>query len=147
MILYNTTNPEPSGTCSVTVAMARDRVQVFVDGVRQVTVYRGDSPTTVTVPAGPTPVAILVENMGRLNYGRWVLVIRLRGVCVEGVGVCVEGFGVWKGVCVWRGCVGMGVCVWRGVCVSISALTMIASWPPLRLLACLLGSSSTRRAS
>ena len=72
LILYNTTSPDASQTCSLTVAMARDRVQVFVGGVKQATVYRGDSAVSVTVPPGGAPVDILVENMGRLNYGRWV---------------------------------------------------------------------------
>jgi hypothetical protein len=70
LIYYNTTAPSGSQGCSVTVTFARDRVQVFVAGTRMATVYRGDPATKVALPAGPVPVGILVENMGRLNYGR-----------------------------------------------------------------------------
>ncbi len=44
-------------------------MQVFVNGDRVATVYRGDAVYTTTVPSNAA-VLLLVENMGRLNYGR-----------------------------------------------------------------------------
>ena len=43
-------------------------MQVFVDGVEVGAAYRADCPQAVHAPAGAR-MALLVENMGRINYG------------------------------------------------------------------------------
>jgi len=55
-----------SGTLEVT--QVRDRVQVFVDGSSAGIIYR-NAPQAITVPTGKK-LDLLVENMGRLNFGR-----------------------------------------------------------------------------
>ena len=51
-ILYNTTLAPTAASYTVKIAMARDRVQLFVDGALKGTVYRGDAVFTATVNAG-----------------------------------------------------------------------------------------------
>jgi hypothetical protein len=48
-----------------------DRVQVFVDGEDVGNAYRVDCPTSLRVQAG-TSMDLLVENMGRTNFGQGI---------------------------------------------------------------------------
>jgi len=70
-ILYSTQIPaslDPSTmTGTLQVTQVRDRVQIFVDGLPAGVIYR-TSPKAITVPIGKK-LDLLVENMGRLNYG------------------------------------------------------------------------------
>jgi len=47
----------------------RDRVQVFVDGAEVGVAYRPRCPQSVALPEGGGSLDLLVENMGRVNYG------------------------------------------------------------------------------
>ncbi|KAL1507226.1 hypothetical protein AB1Y20_008075 [Prymnesium parvum] len=49
-----------------------DRVQVFVDGVEVGSAYRAHCPQVVATPSGRR-MQLLVENMGRVNYGAGAL--------------------------------------------------------------------------
>ena len=58
-------------TASVYIMQVRDRAHVFIDGICQGVVYRANpTNTTITTPGnGFFVLSILVENMGRINYG------------------------------------------------------------------------------
>lgn len=62
----------PSMTMNFSSLTLHDRVQVFVDGAEAGTAYRATCPSTVQVPAGKE-MGLLVENMGRINYGTAVV--------------------------------------------------------------------------
>jgi beta-galactosidase len=62
----------PAGTATLTVEGVRDIAQVFLDG-RPVGVVERDAPdptVQLTVPTGGADLEILVEPLGRVNYGR-----------------------------------------------------------------------------
>lgn len=66
------TLPSTASPYSLFVNEIRDRVQVFVDGSKVGTVYR-PSPANVSfagTAGSRVQLRILVENMGRINYGR-----------------------------------------------------------------------------
>jgi len=67
-LLYNTTVPKGSEV-SLSVSFARDRVQVFVNQQWVHTVMRGDATYTLPALATGDAVWLLVENMGRINFG------------------------------------------------------------------------------
>ncbi|WP_309120127.1 beta-galactosidase [Paenibacillus sp.] len=73
-ILYSTTMSGPRERQELVVQEVRDRALVFLDGELQGVLERGDAGKTVSfaVPAGGAKLSILVENMGRINYGPYL---------------------------------------------------------------------------
>jgi beta-galactosidase len=70
MILYRTRVTGPRTGQLLHMQEVHDRAQVFLDGVHVGTVERWDpKPLTVDIPAEGAQLDILVENMGRVNYG------------------------------------------------------------------------------
>ena len=69
-VLYRTELRHPAGKVTLSVERVHDRAQVFINGV-EVGVLERDVNTTLDVelPAGPVRLELLVENMGRVNYG------------------------------------------------------------------------------
>jgi beta-galactosidase GanA len=57
-----------SRTFQFSATTLHDRAQVFVDGTEVCSAYRPELPKDVNVPSG-SKMDILVENMGRINYG------------------------------------------------------------------------------
>ena len=71
-ILYRTTVTGPVQETELSIQEVRDRAIVFVDGQRRGVIYRDrpHDPIIVSVPAGQSiTLDVLVENMGRVNYG------------------------------------------------------------------------------
>ena len=69
MYRYRLTVP---GAYPVELFELRDRAIIFVNGVPAGTLYRNDPQphrVMVTIPEGGADVDVLVENMGRINYG------------------------------------------------------------------------------
>jgi hypothetical protein len=71
LVLYRSSGSFDAATLPFESDTLHDRVQVFVDGSEVGTAYRADCPTTVDVPAGQS-MHLLVENMGRLNFGHGI---------------------------------------------------------------------------
>ncbi|GAA1535909.1 beta-galactosidase [Dactylosporangium maewongense] len=67
LVLYRCTLPGPREARPLVVDGLHDRAHVFVDG-RPVAVLERDGRRSVDV-AGPATVELLVESMGRVNYG------------------------------------------------------------------------------
>eukprot|EP00049_Salpingoeca_infusionum_P027795 m.34366 g.34366 ORF g.34366 m.34366 type:complete len:777 (-) comp9761_c0_seq2:315-2645(-) len=68
--LYST-GIRPFSAFNLSIPNVRDRAQVFLNGAYYGTTYRV-TPQTIQLPQLPTkhaPLDILVENMGRINYG------------------------------------------------------------------------------
>ena len=75
-LLYRTTLRGPLSGVSLELGRVHDRAQVFLDGKHIGTVERSrrKDPMVLTVAAGQTArLEILVENMGRVNYGSKLL--------------------------------------------------------------------------
>ncbi|MNQ66479.1 Beta-galactosidase precursor [compost metagenome] len=69
-IVYSTTISGPRTGESLHIQEVHDRAQVFLDGVYQGVVERWDArPLQMDIPAGGAKLDIVVENMGRVNYG------------------------------------------------------------------------------
>ncbi|HEX8601574.1 MAG TPA: beta-galactosidase family protein [Pseudoduganella sp.] len=69
-LLYRTTVVHPAGKVTLSVERVHDRAQVFVDGVEAGVLARdGGGTLDIDVPGGPFTLDLLVENMGRVNYG------------------------------------------------------------------------------
>jgi beta-galactosidase len=70
-ILYRTTVVGPRDELPIVLQDCHDRAQVFVDGDYRGVIYRNDREPTVVTAFGPGPhqLDLLVENMGRVNYG------------------------------------------------------------------------------
>jgi beta-galactosidase len=70
-VLYRTQVTGPRPFVSLVVRDVRDRAQVFLDGkpVGVVERDRDGGPLVIDVPAGGARLELLVENMGRINYG------------------------------------------------------------------------------
>jgi len=68
LVLYSMQGQVGAAETTITAQEAHDRVQFFVDDVEVGTAYRPECPSKVTLPAGDN-MKLLVENMGRLNYG------------------------------------------------------------------------------
>lgn len=82
-IWYETKLSGPQPRCEIMLQDVRDRATVYVDGkFRGVAERWGADSVTADVPEGGAKLGILVENMGRINYGS-----RLRDVkgITEGV--------------------------------------------------------------
>jgi len=71
LMLYESTGAFASQEITITAEEAHDRAQLFVDGKEVGTAYRPQCPTTMTVPEGSN-AKLLVENMGRINYGQGI---------------------------------------------------------------------------
>lgn len=69
-VLYSATIPSGQSSVALSLQFARDRVQVFLNGQLQHTMLRGDPSYTLSGLNGGDDVWLLIENMGRLNYGR-----------------------------------------------------------------------------
>ncbi len=70
-ILYRTEVAGPRAEVPLTIRGLHDRAQVFVDG-RSIGVLERESPEetlSLSVPQGGVMLEVLVENMGRVNYG------------------------------------------------------------------------------
>ena len=70
-ILYRTRVTGPRGAMPLILRELHDRALVFVDGEHRATVYRNDAGKAMdlAVPPEGLTLEILVENMGRINYG------------------------------------------------------------------------------
>lgn len=69
-ILYSTFIPGPRQGQQLHIQEVRDRAQVFLDGRPLGVIERWNlQPLDITVPATGARLDILVENMGRINYG------------------------------------------------------------------------------
>ncbi|MEC0255572.1 beta-galactosidase family protein [Paenibacillus lautus] len=69
-ILYSTFLQGPRQGQQLHIQEVRDRAQVFLDGRPLGVIERWNSePLDITVPANGARLDILVENMGRINYG------------------------------------------------------------------------------
>lgn len=69
-IVYSTRVSGPRIGESLHLQEVHDRAQVFLDGMYQGTVERWDPrPLQMDIPAGGAKLDIIVENMGRVNYG------------------------------------------------------------------------------
>ncbi|XP_073236928.1 beta-galactosidase-like [Porites lutea] len=71
-ILYRTTIPSSisGSTANISIPKLADRGIVFVDKIRQATLIRVGPKTEATIDVKPgSTLDILVENMGRINYG------------------------------------------------------------------------------
>jgi beta-galactosidase len=87
-VLYTTYLKGPREKSTITVPNVRDRAIVFVDGVRQGVVERTRRADEmyIEIPSGEERrVDVLVENMGRVNYGAQLRAERkgaVDGICV-----------------------------------------------------------------
>ncbi|CAI8042891.1 Beta-galactosidase [Geodia barretti] len=76
-MIYSTKLPsELTGrsSSSMTISGLKDRASVYIDGVLKGTGMRGDPvksdvSLTIDIPSGAVDLDIVVENMGRINYG------------------------------------------------------------------------------
>jgi beta-galactosidase len=69
-ILYSTKISGPRGSMELVLQEVRDRALVFANGVFVDTIERWNPRgIPLSVPAGGLQIDILVENMGRVNYG------------------------------------------------------------------------------
>lgn len=73
-ILYRTHINSPSKNAKLNIIDVHDRACVYVDGVYVGTVYRPDKKTILefSISEGDHQLDILVENMGRTNYGPYL---------------------------------------------------------------------------
>merc|ERR1712129_643552 len=69
LLLYMHSGSFTSQQVRFVAEKTHDRAQVFVDNKEVGSAYRPLCPTTLTLPAG-SDVKLLVENMGRINYGQ-----------------------------------------------------------------------------
>ncbi|SFT21338.1 beta-galactosidase family protein [Paenibacillus sp. BC26] len=83
-ILYSTHISGPRPSEQLYLQEVRDRALVFVDGEFKGVIERSQTPQSlaIEVPAGGARLDILVENMGRINYGPY---LRDRKGITEGV--------------------------------------------------------------
>ncbi|MDY0812643.1 glycoside hydrolase family 35 protein [Kitasatospora purpeofusca] len=71
LVRYRTTIPGPRGEYPLTVEGLADRAHVLVDGTRLATLERDveSDPPLIPVPGPEARLELLVESMGRVNYG------------------------------------------------------------------------------
>lgn len=74
-ILYRTFVTGPRPGAELLIQEVRDRAQVFLNGEPVGLIERWDSEkrVNIAIPEGGATLDILVENMGRVNYGRYLL--------------------------------------------------------------------------
>ncbi|MDG0812644.1 beta-galactosidase [Cohnella rhizosphaerae] len=70
-IWYETDVSGPQADCEIMLQEVRDRATVYVDGAYLGTVERwsGEDSVKANIPESGAKLGILVENMGRINYG------------------------------------------------------------------------------
>ena len=70
-ILYQTKIWGPRKKVKLSLMEVRDRAEIFIDGVSSGVLYRNDKKTTLDIDIlnENVTLSILVENMGRVNYG------------------------------------------------------------------------------
>lgn len=69
-VLYRTELNHPPGPTTLHLDQLHDRAQVFVNGAEVGTLERNQPLSLpLTLPPGPVTLDILVENLGRVNYG------------------------------------------------------------------------------
>ncbi|MFJ1703520.1 beta-galactosidase family protein [Kitasatospora sp. NPDC088346] len=68
LVRYTFRTPEPGPELPLTVEGLRDRATLRIDGKRTAALYRGAEGTPVAAPGGAV-VELLVESLGRVNYG------------------------------------------------------------------------------
>lgn len=73
-ILYRTRIAGPYDQVKLTLKEVHDRAHVFINGNREAILWRNDPDSTVTVslPEKENVLEILVENLGRINYGPYL---------------------------------------------------------------------------
>lgn len=73
-ILYRTEIEGPWKSCSMTLMDMHDRAQIFVNGQYKGTIHRNDCKKDIVLDfeEGSNKLDILVENMGRINYGPYL---------------------------------------------------------------------------
>jgi beta-galactosidase len=70
LVAYETTALVEAGETTLALMGLHDRATVFVDGDRVATLDRdGETSTTLPVTGRPVVITLLVENVGRINYG------------------------------------------------------------------------------
>lgn len=93
LLLYRSVGHFWAMDLNITAQAAHDRVQVFVDGNEIGTAYRPRCPTQIEIPAG-NGMDLLVENMGRINYGSGSSMYDYKGYLAP-----PPVAGVWSAVC------------------------------------------------
>ncbi|WP_430111311.1 glycoside hydrolase family 35 protein [Paenibacillus sp. B1-33] len=86
-ILYSTRVSGPRSECFLTIQDVRDRAHVFLNRKLVGVVERWDpQQLSIMIPEGGAQLDILVENMGRINYGSELLDRKgiTHGVCLNG---------------------------------------------------------------
>ncbi|MCD9020283.1 glycoside hydrolase family 35 protein [Cohnella silvisoli] len=70
-IWYETEMSGPQTDCEIMLQDVHDRALIYVDGVYRGVVerWRAEDSVTVDIPPSGAKLGILVENMGRINYG------------------------------------------------------------------------------
>lgn len=70
-IWYETELSGPQTSCEIMLQDVHDRALIYIDGIYHGVVerWREGDPITVDVPPSGAKLGILVENMGRINYG------------------------------------------------------------------------------
>ena len=68
LVRYRTTVPGPRAAEQLTLERLRDRAHVRVDGVLRAIVERAGDDVEIAV-TGPSELEVVVESMGRINYG------------------------------------------------------------------------------
>jgi len=74
-ILYQTRVIGPHLKCDLDIREVHDRAMIYINGKYIDTLYRGDGKTVLKVdfPMEENILEILVENMGRINYGPYLM--------------------------------------------------------------------------
>lgn len=95
-IHYRHFQPGPLAEKDFTIDGLHDRALIFIDGKYRMTMYRNDAETSMklAVPAEGCTIDILVENMGRTNYGPLVGT-DLKGIC-GGVRFWLQRMSSWE---------------------------------------------------
>lgn len=96
-VLYRTELRHPPGPTTLHLTQLHDRAQVFVNGV-EVGMLERNQPLSLplTLPPGPVTLDILVENLGRVNYGPQLLDRKgLLGLVRLGTHTVLHGWQCW----------------------------------------------------
>ena len=96
-VLYRTGLNHPPGPTTLHLDQLHDRAQVFVNGVEVGTLERNQPLSLpLTLPPGPVTLDILVENLGRVNYGPRLLDRKgLLGLVRLGTHTVLHGWQSW----------------------------------------------------
>ena len=98
-ILYRTHVPGPNPSTTLGLGEVHDRAHVFINGRRVATVYRNDDSYDIPVsfPEKDNVLEIIVENMGRVNFGPYLHDEKglNRSVCIKPPHQHLFGWEVW----------------------------------------------------